>query len=49
MGFLPLCQLFREARAPDHPVALRLDPAAGPAPRTWAEFAAAAAWGVIDT
>jgi acyl-coenzyme A synthetase/AMP-(fatty) acid ligase len=44
MGFLPLCQLFREARAPDHPVALRLDPAAGPAPRTWAEFAAAAAW-----
>jgi acyl-coenzyme A synthetase/AMP-(fatty) acid ligase len=44
MGFLPLRQLFREARSPGHPVALHLDAADGSGLRTWAEFAAAAAW-----
>jgi len=44
MGFLPLRQLFRETRAPGSPVALHLDGSDRPAVRTWAEFAAAAAW-----
>ena len=44
MGFLPLRELFREARPPGSPVAIHLDSAHGPAARTWAEFTAAAAW-----
>jgi acyl-coenzyme A synthetase/AMP-(fatty) acid ligase len=42
MRLQPLSQLFQGARCPDHPVALDL--AAGGPARTWAEFAAAAAW-----
>ncbi|MDR3670009.1 MAG: AMP-binding protein [Holophaga sp.] len=43
MSFLPLGQLVGEAREPNHPVALELNPGTGPVLRTWAQFAAAAA------
>jgi acyl-coenzyme A synthetase/AMP-(fatty) acid ligase len=43
MSFLPLGQLFGDARDPGHPVALSLDPGAGARVRTWAQFTAAAA------
>ena len=43
MSFIALTRLFQGARSPGHPVAISLDPG-GAVPRTWAEFAATAAW-----
>ncbi len=45
MGVQTLTQLFLGARSPDHPVAWHLTPrGTGRTPRTWTQFAAAAAW-----